>query len=111
MPGERVEWKEIWYPVQGIGDISIANEIAAINVEYTNSVLSVGLYTVIPVEGWLIIAKGDVEVSRQPVQVGPTMPMNSIISEVATVGQEAMTIRLEDTRGQLLLETSFVSPQ
>ncbi|MEM7129994.1 MAG: DUF5107 domain-containing protein [Chloroflexota bacterium] len=109
--GEHIEWRESWYPVQGIGGISYANEIAAIHLSHVNSVLTVGLYAVLPIEGWLVVStqdiNNDVAVARQPVRFGPTMPLNSIITNIERADSASIAVRLEDNRGQVLLETAL----
>jgi uncharacterized repeat protein (TIGR01451 family) len=47
-PGQSIEWEEVWYPVAGIGNISTANDDAALNVQHSGSALDVRLFTVWP---------------------------------------------------------------
>jgi uncharacterized repeat protein (TIGR01451 family) len=44
-PGQIVSWTEVWYPVAGIGGISVAGEEAALRLERLGDALAVGLYT------------------------------------------------------------------
>lgn len=105
--GSSVEWRETWYPIQGINDLTYANELVAIYLQHADSVLSVGIYPVFPVEGTLIIEKAGEEVARQPVSAQPEVPFNSIISGISKSNGEALDIRLEDQLGRVLLTYTF----
>lgn len=105
--GESITWKETWYPVHGIGDLTFANAIAAIDVEYSNSLLNVGLYPVYPVTGTLTIEQEDEVVASQDIFASPEKPLSTVVTAIGRFGTNGLTIRLEDTLGRILLETKY----
>ena len=100
--GGSVNWREIWYPVHGIGDLTFANEVAALQVQASKQGLQVGLYPVRPLAGTLVATVGGKAVARQAVQVRPDAPFNGLLTNTpVTAGK--FSIQLLDDAGRVLL--------
>jgi len=97
-----VNWREVWYPVHGIGDLTFANEVAALMVQPSNHGLRVGLYPTRPLDGTLIVSVAGQELVRKAVQVRPDAPFNDLLTKTPLpVGQ--LSIRFQDAAGRALL--------
>ncbi len=49
-PGDSVTWRESWFPVAGMGDLSAANELAALNVQVDRESVHVAVQVVHPMD-------------------------------------------------------------
>ncbi|MEZ4660934.1 MAG: DUF5107 domain-containing protein [Caldilineaceae bacterium] len=108
--GGLVNWREVWYPVVGIGDLSYANEAAALSVKASASAadaIQVGFYPTRPMDGALIVTLAHADVSRTPLEASPEHPF---VDELAlpqpvdlTAADPALEIRFEDAAGRVLL--------
>lgn len=104
---DSITWRETWYPLQGIHDLSYANELAAISVAYTDSVLTVGLYPVLPLEGTLVVERKGIELFRQPVTASPDSPQTSVLTNIPKAASEYLDIRLLDSFDRELMHYQF----
>ncbi|MEZ4617715.1 MAG: hypothetical protein R2867_19675 [Caldilineaceae bacterium] len=46
--GGSVNWRELWYPVQGIDSVTVANELAALHLRQAGDKVQVGIYSTRP---------------------------------------------------------------
>ncbi len=76
--GGAVSWREVWYPVSGMGDLAFANEVAAINPYATANGLAVGFFPTRPMSGALVVTVNGTEVGRQTLQISPAQPFNGV---------------------------------
>jgi hypothetical protein len=105
--GESVSWQERWYPVQGIGNLVYANQVAALNLARTASGLRVALYPVEPLQGTLTVARVDQTGEEQPVaefalDSAPAVPFVAELNHVAA--DATVVIRVRSAEGALLFE-------
>ncbi|MEZ4862434.1 MAG: DUF5107 domain-containing protein [Caldilineaceae bacterium] len=100
--GGQVNWREVWYPVQGIGDLTFANELAALAVTPQTAGLAVGLYPTRPLDGSLVLFVNDVEAARLPIQAQPDSPFHGHFA-VTVAKTDTLQIQLQDSRGRVLL--------
>ncbi|MEZ4737302.1 MAG: DUF5107 domain-containing protein [Caldilineaceae bacterium] len=105
-PKEQVTWREVWYPVAGIGDLTFANELAALSVQQTGNQgdqqLAVNLYATRPLDGVLLYLVDGVVLDRLPVQARPDAPYQGAFATNAASAGSA-TIQLQDSAGRILL--------
>jgi uncharacterized repeat protein (TIGR01451 family) len=81
-PGHEINWRELWYPVAGIGGVSTANEHAALHLEALENDFTVGLYTITPQENVdLYLWQTDCSMLGHwsVAQVGPDQPFRSFV--------------------------------
>ncbi len=97
----EVSWRERWYPVVGIGDLTFANEQAAIAVVPHAQQLAIGIYATQPLVGELVSFAGEAVQERLPFHAQPDAPYQGLLS---TKQIEPITkIELQDGAGQALL--------
>jgi hypothetical protein len=73
-PGGSVTWSETWYPAAKIGDVSYANDQAAVNVSRGAAGARVSVFPTRALKGQIqITLPGAGAVSRQ-VDIGPDRP-------------------------------------
>ncbi|RME54240.1 MAG: DUF5107 domain-containing protein, partial [Caldilineae bacterium] len=107
-PGGAVTWREVWYPVQAIGGVTYADEVAALHVQPAEGGLRIGLYPTRPMNGTLILAADVQEVDRVPVKASPAQPFNHL-APIAEV-QGPVDIRLTDRAGRTLFSYIYSGP-
>ncbi|MBP7961949.1 MAG: DUF5107 domain-containing protein [Caldilineaceae bacterium] len=81
--GGAVSWREVWYPVSGMGDMAFANEVAAIHPYATGEGLAVGFFPTRPMSGNLVVTVNGTEVGRQTLQISPAQPFNGVVATAA----------------------------
>jgi hypothetical protein len=107
--GESVHWEESWYPVAGIGNLVYADQKVALNLERTVDGLEVALYPTEAISGTLTVLQDDSVGGQQvaaefPLDLSPTL---SFVQELHDLAPDAaVTIRVHDASGKLLLEYS-----
>ncbi|HTQ11181.1 MAG TPA: DUF5107 domain-containing protein, partial [Fimbriimonadaceae bacterium] len=70
MPYETREFKQVWYPIQGIGPATNATEEAAISVRLEGGTAFVGISTSCVIDGRVVVEFGD-EIVEDIVRIGP----------------------------------------
>jgi len=99
--GGSITWDETWYPVQGMGDLTFANAVAALDVEQSTAGLRVAFYPTQPLDGELLVLINGQAVTRRTVQVTPAAPFNALLLEGAMpVGD--WSIQFQDRAGGVL---------
>lgn len=101
-PGGVVTWHEMWYPVQGLGDLTYANEVAALALVHTAKNIQLTLYPTRAITGTLMMQVSGGIQQYQPVALHPATPFKSWLP-LDTQQQKPVTIRLLNQNGQLLL--------
>ncbi len=98
----QVSWYETWYPVAGIGDLTFANETAAIAVQPRDQQLAIGLYVTRPLAGVLVSFVGERVQERLAIQARPDAPYRGLLA-----GDKAFAkitkLELQDHAGRALL--------
>lgn len=107
--GETVSWQESWYPVAGIGNLTYANQSAALNLDRVAAGLRVALYPTAALRGTLTVLQAsqvgdEVTVAEFLLDIAPTTPFVRDLPDVAS--DAAVTIRVSDGDGTILLEYS-----
>lgn len=106
--GGSVTWREVWYPVQSIGDLVFANEAAAINVQAVEEGWRAGFYPTRPMDGTLSVHMGEQELASAAIQASPDAPFRGLIVAPAQLVDPAreneIQIRFEDSAGRAILE-------
>ena len=100
--GEQVAWREVWFPVDGIGDLVAAGEEIALNAQWADDGLALGIYAVRPMGGTAIVTADSTEVARVPWQAAPDAPFSQVVHLARQPGQ-SVTVTLTDEGGHLLL--------
>ena len=103
--GASVQWEESWYPVEGIGNLSYANQSAALNMARTATGLRVALYAPTALQGTVTVlhAHEDAQVIAEfPLDITPTAPFVQEIDMV--IADAAVTVHVQDAAGTTLLE-------
>lgn len=101
-PGGQIQWREVWYPVAGIGGLTFANEIAALSVQRNEQHLAVSLYATRPLDGVLVYLVDEEVREHLPLQARPDAPYQGAFDTKA-VPDGAATIQLQDSAGRVLL--------
>jgi hypothetical protein len=101
-PSGVVSWRELWYPVQALGDLTYANEAAALNLARTAKGIQLALYPTQAVTGALIIQTPDGTQRYQPIALQPAAPFHCLLP-LTPHEQGLVTVRLLDQNGQTLL--------
>lgn len=101
--GAEVAWREVWYPAQGIGDLTFANELGALNVQPVVAGLRLRFYPTQPVQGDLVIRLDGEEVARLPVHTQAATPWEQVI-QLQQPDYNLFTVHVEDSKGQVLMK-------
>ena len=102
-PQESVTWQEEWYPVQGIGDLTYANAVAALALKADDGAVAVNLYTPQPLAGTLALVIDGKKETEIAVQVRPDLPF---LGSLPFAPKGAYTVELRDNAGNVLLTYS-----
>jgi len=109
--GGAVSWREVWYPVHGIGGLSSADEVAAIHLYPQDGGLSVGFYPTRPMDGALVVSAGGQEMGRIFIKTSPDAPfVGSLISGEQLPASGPLNLHFEDAAGRRLSETTYAGP-
>ncbi len=101
--GSEVRWRETWYPVRGIGGLSVANEVGALAVEKRESGLTVGFYPTRPFGGAIVVTSEGSLILKRPFAAWPDQPfIDSVIEGQLPTG--LIVIQVEDSVGNQLLD-------
>jgi len=103
--GSSITWGEAWYPVQGIGDLTFANGVAALDVQQDAAGLHVAFYPTAALDGELVVLSNGKAVTRRAVQVSPAAPFNDLLL-VGEMPAADWSIQFQDHTGRVL----FVYP-
>jgi hypothetical protein len=104
--GESVSWREMWYPLAGIGGVRSANEHGALTWEQRPGGVQVGFYPTRPFAGAIVARQGDREVGRLAVTATPDAPFTGLLplaKDVVATGKAGLTVRVLDETGLPLL--------
>lgn len=69
--GQKVDWTEYWYPINGTNGFDFANNTAVLRLQSTESGAEIALAVSTPITGELILYSGNKEVARWMVKIGP----------------------------------------
>lgn len=100
--GGKVDWRETWYPINGIGDLSVANANGALSWSLTADGLDVGVYPVRPFCGTLVVSAAGKELARLPVEARPDAPFKQRVP-LSLPSAAAVTLRVDDSNGNAWL--------
>ncbi len=110
-PGGAVSWREVWYPVHGIGGLSYADEVAAIYLASEASGLAASFYPTRPMDGQLVASLDGQEVGRLPIKASPDAPfVGGVFTGLPSGISRPLRIHFEDAAGHLLFETDYRGP-
>ncbi len=101
-PNGEISWREVWYPVAGIGALSAANEIVALAVQPQTDELAIALYATRPLDGQLVYLVDGVAAASLPFQAQPDAPYRGRLS-IAGKMTGAVTVEVQDSAGRPLL--------
>ncbi|MCO6452719.1 MAG: DUF5107 domain-containing protein [Caldilineales bacterium] len=79
-PDELLSWREIWYPVAGIGGISNADANGAVHVTSTDGGWRLRIFPTRSMRGELVVLSGGSEIHRQEIDTDPGRPLDVILS-------------------------------
>ncbi|CAN5402879.1 hypothetical protein BH10CHL1_BH10CHL1_04810 [soil metagenome] len=101
-----VNWRETWYPVQGIGDLTFANELAAMTAQRSAAGVRVGFYPTRPITGDLVFLLDGKEQQRQAVQASPDAPFNQLFIQ-GPLPTGKISLEFQDSTKRPLLSYSL----
>lgn len=105
--GDAVSWREVWYPVSGMGDMAFANEVAAIHPYATGEGLAVGFFPAQPSERQLS-GHGQRNGSRTAdVGISPAQPFNGVVATAAHLHQRHRQITFVGGGGQVVYSYTY----
>ena len=106
--GGAVRWREVWYPVHGIGGLSYADEVAAIYLFPQDGGLRAGFYPTRPMDGALVASANGREVGRLPIKASPDAPfVGRFLAGDQLPASGPLHVRFEDAAGRVLFETDY----
>lgn len=106
--GGAVSWREVWYPVHGIGGLSYADEVAAIYLTPGDGGLRAGFYPTRPMDGALVASSNGQEIGRLAIKASPDAPfVGRILAGDQLPASGPLHIRFEDAAGRVLFETDY----
>jgi hypothetical protein len=97
-----VTWRELWYPIQSLGDLTYANETAALHLARTAKGIQLALYPTQAITGVLIIETPGGAQRYQSMALQPAELFHCLLP-LAAQAQGAVSVRLVDKNGQTLL--------
>jgi hypothetical protein len=101
-PNGEISWREVWYPVAGIGALSAANELVALAVQPQTDELAIALYATRPLDGQLVYLVDGAAVASLPFQAQPDAPYRGRLP-IAGKMSGAVTLEVQDSAGRPLL--------
>jgi hypothetical protein len=101
-PNGEISWREVWYPVAGIGALSAANELVALAVQPQTDELAIALYATRPLDGQLVYLVDGVAAASLPFQAQPDAPYRGRLS-IAGKMSGTVTLEVQDSAGRPLL--------
>lgn len=106
--GGSVSWREVWYPVSGLGGLSFANESGALFVGRQAGSLRIGLYPLRRLSGRLLLrgSGGDV-LAEWPVENGPGAPFSVSVSPADLPGAGPLRVQLVRPDGQVEIDYTY----
>lgn len=109
--GGAVSWREVWYPIHGIGGLTYADEVAAIYLTPGDGGLSVGFYPTRPMDGVLVASNNGQAVGQLSLKASPDAPFSGRFLDGAQLPASGpLHIRFEDAAGHVLFETDYFGP-
>jgi hypothetical protein len=106
--GGAVSWREVWYPVHGIGGLSYADEVAAIYLTPGDGGLRAGFYPTRPMDGALVASSNGQEIGRLAIKASPDAPfVGRILAGDQLPASGPLHIRFEDAASRVLFETDY----
>jgi hypothetical protein len=106
-PGEDIRWTEHWYPVNGLADLTFANELAALQLVDTGSGAELGVAVSALTHGHLSLWAGGQLAASWPIDLFPGQAFHANWTRPVGVSG-ALGLRLENSDGVLLAETGTV---
>jgi hypothetical protein len=106
-PGESVRWTERWYPVNGLGGFTFANESAALRLIDTGGGADVGVAVSAYVNGHLTLWAGGQLVASWPISLYPGQAFKATWIRPSHVSG-TLGLKLEDINGLALALTGQV---
>jgi hypothetical protein len=104
-PGGHLQWHETWYPVAGLGQLSFANEIAALDLKAGGGQAEIAVATSRPWQGDLVLLTDGQERWRKAVSLIPGHAFRDLVSLGDANGQAgSLLLRVEGPNGDLLAE-------
>ncbi len=101
-PGDAVSWRESWYPVAGMGDLDVANELAALHATVDSRMVQVTVFAAHAFAADLILldAAGN-ELARTPAALSPAAPVHVAWKRAALASAPA-SVHVESARGSII---------
>ncbi len=74
-----MSWRESWFPVFGIGDVTWANGRGAVHLDLGKRGISVGVFSVVPVAGRVQVTLNGGVLLDEPAVISPAFPYRRIL--------------------------------
>lgn len=107
--GASVSWRETWYPVQGLGDLTWANESLALDARPRGEEYRVALHAVRPLAGEVLLLGNAGEMARAPFAATPNDPA-LLTWPAAQLSGAVTTVTVLDEAGLPLLTLPVGEP-
>ncbi len=105
-PHQAVGWREIWYPVHGIGGFQFANYSAAINVEVSGAGAEIAaMVNMAMPPGRLVVDHDGHEVFNEEVALVPGQPLNARVALPKPIPENELSVALVCNGRELLRYT------
>lgn len=107
--GASVSWRETWYPVHGLGDLTWANEDVAVDLRSSGGELTLALHAVRPTRGDVLLLGDAGELDRRPFAAEPGEVV-LLVFATESLPAEARSLQIVDDGGALLLSLPLGEP-
>ena len=109
-PGNSVTWRESWYPVAGLGDLSTANEMAALYAAADADTVRVDIFAVHPMDvEVLLLDGGGTTLERTATTLSPAGATHLEWART-TLDTAPASVRVESAQGLVLAYDFPISP-
>jgi hypothetical protein len=102
-PGESVQWREVWYPVHGIGSITAANTHGALAWQRAGAQVDVGFLPTRALHGRIVVLAGGRVVAQTAFAAQPNTPVAARLSVAEADDPTGLMVEVQDSDGVPLL--------
>jgi hypothetical protein len=108
--GGQLEWTETWYPVAGLGELSSANDKAALNLSAGGGEARVAVATTTPFSGLVLLSLNGQEIWRQDIALEPGQAYRTSVTLGDSIPQSGrLALSLKGLDGAVVAEYSVES--
>jgi hypothetical protein len=110
-PGGEITWNEVWYPVAGIGGVTVAAQGGAVHLAPSGGGLRVGVFPTAPVRGLMTVTLPGMEPIVRAVEISPDAPFSEVIPTSGSAPERGeVVLELKNEQGQVVLSFRGQAP-